>query len=60
VLVIWERSPSTQKMLMAGPLGGEVRDLGVPTINTKSVDGGPPDPCRGGEEGKVRDLKGVL
>jgi hypothetical protein len=48
VLVIWERSPSTQKMLMAGPLGGEVRDLGVPTINTKSVDGGPPDPCRGG------------
>jgi hypothetical protein len=30
-----------QKMSMAAPLGGTVRDLGVPTTNTKNVDGRP-------------------
>jgi hypothetical protein len=26
---------------MAGPLGGDVRDPGAPTINAQNIDGGP-------------------
>jgi hypothetical protein len=29
-------------MVMAGPQGGGVGDLGVPIINTRNIDGGPP------------------
>jgi hypothetical protein len=35
VAEIQERPPSTQKMSMVGPLGGNVGDLGAPTINAR-------------------------
>jgi hypothetical protein len=41
VLEVQERPPSTRKMLMMAPLGGDVRDPGAPTINAKNVDGCP-------------------
>jgi hypothetical protein len=39
---IREHPPSTLKMSMVGSLGGGVGGPGVPTINAKNVNGGPP------------------
>jgi hypothetical protein len=38
---IQECPPSTQKTLMAGPMGGGVGDPREPTINTKIINSGP-------------------
>jgi hypothetical protein len=42
LLEVWELLPLSYRMSMAGPMGGNVRDLGEATINTKSIDGRPP------------------
>jgi hypothetical protein len=31
-----------QEMLTASPLGGDIREVGVPTMNARNVDGGCP------------------
>jgi hypothetical protein len=41
-LEVWELLPLSYRMSMAGPMGGNVRDPGEATINTKSIDGRPP------------------
>jgi hypothetical protein len=59
VVEIWEHQPSTQKMSMVSPMGCDAGDPGAPTINTKSIDGGPPS-LQGEGLVSIRDLKGVL
>jgi hypothetical protein len=60
---IQEHPPSTQKTSMAGLLGGGDGDPGAPTINTKNIDGSPPNPIGGsglhpGSERCVLNLHG--
>jgi hypothetical protein len=50
VMEIWECPPSTQETSTAAPLGGDVRELGAPTVNAKNIDSGPPI-LRGGGSG---------
>jgi hypothetical protein len=44
---IRECPPSTLKMLMVGPSGGDDRDPRVPTINVKNIGGAPLDGAAG-------------
>jgi hypothetical protein len=60
---IQEHPPSTQKMSMAGLLRGGDGDPGASTINTKNIDGRPPNPIGGsglhpGSERCVLNLHG--
>jgi hypothetical protein len=47
VTEIREHPPLSQEMSMMGPLGGDARDPGTPTINTRNIDGGAFGPYRG-------------
>jgi hypothetical protein len=49
---------NSKKRQWWAPLGGGVRDLGVPTINDRNIDDGPLGPHRGAFS--IQDLKGVL
>jgi hypothetical protein len=43
--VVPEKAAETRIVEEVAALGGAIRYLGAPTINVKSVDGGPPDRC---------------
>jgi hypothetical protein len=61
VTEIQEHPPLMQETTTVGPLGGDARDSGAPTINARNIDNGPPVPCGGGAGPvSIRDPKGVL